>query len=248
MMSTVHSLFSDLASATDAVFIKHLKNILKRKCSDADFQVLIFLVNNIVIPDDIFEYIANCCFVRKDSLSYIIQRRLMFDEKIVQLVNLLEDLQIELMELTEVDNIMHDNGFQISECEKNYVMSLLCEGNKTKCDQFSIKNIQKNYKTTQSLLQNATCTIIQLADAKMLKTFMECMQSQGIIFCFNSKESSQHKRLYEWLKENIIRGLTTNDRLGWQSGPDSGKWPSTSLRDYVQTLCQLYESEVQRLT
>ncbi|KAK4880209.1 hypothetical protein RN001_008355 [Aquatica leii] len=53
-------------------------------------------------------------------------------------------------------------------------------------------------------------------------------------------KNEKHAEILLWIQKNISKGTHNPDAvLGWTSGPDSAKWPSTNLEDYKETLSYL---------
>ncbi|KAJ3640344.1 hypothetical protein Zmor_003648 [Zophobas morio] len=82
------------------------------------------------------------------------------------------------------------------------------------------------------------CRAAYLANHKALTTFFEALTIINYdSFTFKPSENQEHKRIFTWLKKNIVKGEANPELpLGWTEGPDAARWPSIKLDDYKKTL------------
>lgn len=235
-------MLSEIHSTIDKILGKHLRNVISRYSDHSDFYLLQEILKCTALPDDIFDFIANCSSVESYVLDHIIKVRLYLETRIQAIIDRISDLEYEIISAGDLNNIIDSDNLTLLPFEKDYIFTLLHENSCSDMQtRYPADNIKHHYKSTQSLLGCAIRKVIHLADYEMLRTFYECMQNNNIHFKFEYGESDQHYDLYKWLIDNIVKGCTSNNRLGWKCGPDSGKWPSTSVQNYIKTLAFLYE-------
>lgn len=232
----------EIDSSVEKILSKYLKGVISRYSDESDFELLIQILNSTVVPSDIFNFIANCSGVELNVLDYIIKRRLNLDTKVTMVIKSLCDSKYDSVSVLELYHLLEGiENLQLLPFEKLFVASLLRGDDPfTSIERFPSTNIEKRYQSTQSLLDEAICKVIYMADYEMLRHFLHCIKINSLNFHFDHTESGQHHKVFKWLTDNIVKGCTTTQKLGWRSGPDSGKWPSTNLENYVKTLSCLY--------
>lgn len=227
----------------DTVYRKYIQSILKNPSSE-DLQLLQIILNKTVVPDEAFSWIAQNYHSNVKIISYIIKRKLYGDRMIKKVLKALDCYGYNSFSANKIDVLLNESNISLNTYEKNYLFSLLM-GKKLNPNNFEklypFENIADNFKSTETLVHEAICNVAYLADCKILKALIEAAKQNNIEFKFIPE--NDHIKLFSWLKTNIVKGLTTEERLGWDSGPDSAKWPSINLSDYINTLACLFETQ-----
>lgn len=237
------SVLAPLCLDLDNVYKKYIKCILQNPSSE-DIQFLQCILNKTVVPDDVFTWISENYRSNAKIISFIIKRKLSTDKLVKRVINFLSGFEYNSFSAIRIDTLLSESNISINTYEKNYLFTLLM-GKKFAVENFDklypFDNIKLNFKDTQTLVGKAICTSAYLADCKLLRNLIDAAKQNNINFKFNL-ENNDHENVYSWLKSNISKGCTTNDRLGWDEGPDSAKWPSFNLKDYIDTLSCLFET------
>lgn len=244
MSALSYTTLAPLCLDLDSVYKKYIKCILQNPSSE-DLQLLQCILKKTVVPDKAFYWIAQNRRSNVKVISYIIKRKLYVDKLIKKVIKALTVYEYNSFSASSIDVLLSDSNIPLNVYEKNYLFSLLME-KKVSPQNFDklypFENITKNFKDTAALLEEAICDIAYLADCKGLKNMIEAASQNNIHFKFDPE--AKHEKLFSWLKTNIVKGCTSEDRLGWESGPDSAKWPSFNLSDYITTLACLIETEI----
>lgn len=166
------------------------------------------------------------------------------DKLIKRVIKTLSDYEYNSFSANKIDTLLSESNISINTYEKNYLFSLLMEKHFSPQNfdkLYPFENIAKNFISTENLVHKCICDTAYYADCKMLRHLLEAAKQNNIEFKFQPETDTSHEKVFSWLKTNIVKGCSSDDRLGWQSGPDSGKWPSFILKDYVDTLSCLFE-------
>lgn len=248
------SMWCSLSAPICNVFNYIINRIVRSACHD-DLPLLNYILNQTVVPDDAFKWIAQSKRSNVDLISYLIKRRLWWDKQIDSIVNILEKTDRNFQSCTQIDKLLEENRIHLSIYEKHYLFALLT-GEKSSdplekillqdkiydCNaSFPVVAISERYIPTADLIEEAFCETARLADHKMLKNIIRAAEENHLHCDFDPEYDSDHKEVLSWLQKNIVRGCSGDKKLGWTDGPDSVKWPSTELKDYVKTLDCLYE-------
>lgn len=242
MSALALQVLSPLCVDLDAVYRKYIKCILENPCSE-DIQFLQCILNKTTVPDEAFSWISENYRSNVKTISCIIKRRLYMDKLIKKVLKALSGYEYNSFSANRIDAFLTESHISLNTYEKNYLFTLLMETKFSSLNfdkLYPFENITKNFKSTESLVHETICNTAYLADCKILKDVIEAAKQNNIEFKFIPE--TDHKKLFSWLKTNIVKGLTTPDRLGWESGPDSAKWPSINLSDYINTLACLFET------
>ena len=245
-----------LSAPICSVFDSNIKRIIRSTCHE-ELPLLRYMLSQTVVPDDAFKWITQSKRADIDITSYLIKQHLSWDKKIEDILKLLETSEdgsiIETAEdnfysCTQIDNLLEANRIHLSIYEKIYLFTLLI-GEKTEdtLDQdklntlFPVSNILHNWITIEELLDDAFCEAARLANHKMLQSIKTAAEENGLYCVFNPEYNPHHEEVLSWIEENIVKGCRGEKDLGWSEGPDSAKWPSNDLKDYVKTLNCLYD-------
>lgn len=232
------SVLFDYTTSTYAVY----KNQLKDEILYSDSHVLFnLLLSKIVVPDEAFKWIVNRAESNVNIINSILENRVKFDKKYDQIVDILSASEFENLSCKQAYSLLLRNGLRLSLYEKHFFFTLLT--NKKSYDweeEYELKNIFTRYKHVHHFVDELICEAIQYADSHLLKNVVKAAAEQGIKYVFDSNTPS-HAKVLSWLKRNIVKGCSGEEnKLGWVCGPDSGRWPSTHLKDYIDTLACLY--------
>lgn len=234
---------SPLCIELDSVYKKYIRDILENPSSE-DLQLLQIILNKTVVPDEAFSWIAQNYHSNVKIISYIIKRKLYGDRIIKRVIKALSCYGYRSFSANRIDVLLSESNISLNTYERNYLFSLLM-GKKLDPSNFDklypFENIADNFKTVDTLVHEAICDAAYLTDYRILKNLIEAAKQNNIDFKFVPE--TEHKKIFSWLQTNIVKGLTTEERLGWENGPDSAKWPSSNLKDYITTLACLFETQ-----
>lgn len=232
-----------------SVFDSNIKRIVRSACHE-ELPLLRYILSQTVVPNDAFKWFTESKGSDIDIISYLIKQHLLWDKKMEDIIMLLEtsedglikNLEEEIYSCTQLDNMLEANRIYLSIYEKIHLFNLLI-GEKTEdtLDQdklnklFPFSNIIAEYIPTQDLIHEAFFEAVRLADHKMLQSIKTAAEENGLYCVFNPECDPHHQEVLSWIEENIVKGCR-GENLGWSEGPDSAKWPSTELKDYVKTL------------
>lgn len=237
----------DLSVNIYKAFNNKLKRIIHHNRVD-QMCLLHHILKQSVVPDEAFKWLTESTRSSVELISCLIKERLCLDKKIQNVISALDEWDRQYMSCDSVDLLLKDNNIDLSLYEKVFLFSLLtgdtdmediCSNYK---DSFPIKNISLNYDSTVNLLDDAFCKAARLADHKLLKNIVKAAGVHNLCCEIDPDTDLEHKKVIDWLNENVIKGIQGENRLGWKEGPDSAKWPSTKLHDYIKTLDCLYEN------
>ena len=239
------------------VFNSNISRIIRSACYE-ELPLLRYIISQTVVPDDAFKWITQSKRSDIDIISYLIKQHLSWDKKIDDILKLLEtsedDSLLETSEddsysCTQIDNMLEANRIYLSIYEKIHLFTMII-GDKNSLGQdkpydhnmaFPWAKIFEDCLTTEDLIDEAFCEVARLADHKMLQCIKTAAEKNGLYCEFDPEYNPHHKEVLSWLEDNIARGCRGEKDLGWSEGPDSVKWPSTELKDYVKTLNCLYD-------
>lgn len=237
------SVLSPLCLDLDCVYRKYIKLILQSPTSE-DIQFLQCILNKTVVPDEAFSWIVESYSCNVKTISFIIKKKLYTDKLIKKVITFLSAYEYNSFSANKIDALLSESSISLNVYEKNYLFTLLMEKkfNPQHFDKLHpFDNITKNFKDTQTLVHEAILDAAYLADCKILKPLLEAAKQNNIEYKYNSERSADEK-VVTWLKSNIVKGCTTEDRLGWESGPDSSKWPPFLVKEYIDTLSCLFNT------
>ncbi|KAJ8933582.1 hypothetical protein NQ318_015969, partial [Aromia moschata] len=95
-------------------------------------------------------------------------------------------------------------------------------------------NITLNYKNIDWSLDKAICEAVYFTQHSFLENIYRVIIRNNVNYKFDLENNEEHKQLMQWLSRNIVKG-SGGAPVGWSCGPDSGKWPATTLEDYIKT-------------
>lgn len=237
----------ELSSDLFKVLNYKLRNILQRNRVE-QLPLLCYILEQSVVPDNAFKWFTESSRSSVELISCLIKHRLCLDKKIESVVDILDDNGKEYLSCDEVDLLLRENNIELSLYEKYFVFTLLIGDVNSddityKCNQqFPAKNIYSNYSITADLVDDAFCNAARFADHKMMKNIQTAAEEHHLQCEIDPDSDSEHQKVLTWVQENVAKGCRSEGDLGWCDGPDSGKWPSTKLHDYIKTLDCLYES------
>lgn len=214
-MNKTTSMLFEINSSVEKILLKYLKRVISRFSDESDFELLTQILNSTVVPSDIFNFIANCSAVKLNVLDYIIKKRLNLDTKVTMVIKSLCDLKYDSVSVLELYYVLEESeNLQLLPFEKLFIASLLRGDDPfTSTERYPSTNIEKRYQSTQSLLDEAICKVIYMADYEMLRHFLHCIKSNSLNFHFNHTESGEHHKVFKWLTDNIVRGCITTKNL-----------------------------------
>lgn len=248
------SMFSRLYASISDVFNRIVRRIVRKNCIE-ELPLLHYVLDLSVVPDDAFKWLSQSMRPSVEIISLLIKKRLSWDKRMNIINKLLENSPYREISCIEIEKLLEGDRIYLSPYEKHYLFTLLTEEKSDDafdrlhrrdklydCSKsFSVKNVYLNYSPTETLVEEAICDAARLADHRLLKNIITAATENDMQCRFNPEEDPDHKAVLSWVQENLIKGCSGDDRLGWSMGPDSARWPSTELKDYVKTLDCLYE-------
>ncbi|CAH1997992.1 unnamed protein product [Acanthoscelides obtectus] len=234
---TYYSLFMQLCHVTEEVLKKQFRQFVSQNPEKREFPVLSFVLEEITVPDEVFNWIANADSCHPDVLSSVITRKKHLDWVVQETLPSLKDTGCEVLSIKEFGDLLADMHCTPSAYEQYNLCKLFSDSNYEDVDQpHPVENITKRYKDTVSHIDETTCKIAYLADCASLKSLIDVIQQHDIKFVFHIENKIRHYTVFKWLKKNVAKGNIGDKSLGWSSGPCGVKWPSTKFEDYVACL------------
>lgn len=246
------SMLCSLAEPICSVFNDFIRRIVKYN-SLKELPLLYFILSQTVVPDNSFKWLVSSMRSSIDIISCLIKHRLWLDNRVDSILRLVEDSEEDEISCSELDEVLLQNNIYLSVYEKHYIFRLLSkqerqdsslywkEGDFYECNKpYPIRNISVNYRPTKDLVMDAICQAADLADHALLRQILTAASTFDIPCAFDPQTHVEHAEVLAWIHENILKGCKGEKNLGWIEGPDSAKWPSTELKDYVKTLDCLY--------
>lgn len=232
-----------MQEANEKIYDKYLRNALLLEGSLHSQNAINFLVGkeDFIIPSDIFTFIAlKQDAVNFDTLCILLQQRIYLDNYITSIVNICKRNNLNLLSLKKLDSILTICSFEKNLSRKLYLLKLLagsdtCVGVTLK--EYPLENIVKYHKNVLACVDDFICQTGFLADFRRVKICIEAIKTKQVKYLFQPFANTKHNDIMQWLKRNIAKGRNDAQAiLGWECGPDSGRWPSTVLDDYEITL------------
>lgn len=224
-----------------------INRIIGTNCID-QLPLLAFILNQSVVPDNAFLWIVESLRSSIELISFLIKQRLWLDQKMDTIIDMLQKCDNEMQSCNDLDRLLTENEIILTIYEKHYLFTLLTADEKQDiilwnqdkpydCSKsYPVRNISMNYIPTEDLLDDAFCEAARLADYKLMKNILTAAAEHNLQCQFDPENDPEHRKVLSWVQENIIKGCKGEKDLGWSMGPDSAKWPSTELKDYVKTL------------
>lgn len=234
------SFLCNLRASIYKVYESSIRSIIA--CSNVqDLSLLHYILSKTVVSDNVFQWIVQSTKSNSQIISCLIKNKLSFAQKLEQIMKVLDDSRLEQINCVELEKLLIKAHISLKSQEKHYLFTLLTNHDSNDyCKRFPVENIYNNHEPVDCLIDEAIHNAAYFADHVLLKHIIEAASQNGIKCEFDPEDPS-HNKLLPWLKENIIKGCGGKNDLGWRDGPDSGKWPSTELKDYLKTLLLLYE-------
>ncbi|KAK4880586.1 hypothetical protein RN001_008732 [Aquatica leii] len=245
MMDVGLQIALEAQQAKEKVYEKYLKNAIRFNVTDSAKETLAFLLKkeNFVVPSDIISFAALYGNkLRVDDLCQLLDKRRSLDNYVNNIVSVCKTEKCESINLNKLDDILVLHSLERNISFKLYILKLLSNFNIINACHlnYPVQNILKNHKDIKSCIDECICNASYLADVQILKKFITALICRNICFKFNPSENEKHAEILLWIQKNISKGTHHPDAvLGWTSGPDSAKWPSTNLEDYKETLSYL---------
>uniref|UniRef100_A0A1Y1KRB6 Uncharacterized protein n=1 Tax=Photinus pyralis TaxID=7054 RepID=A0A1Y1KRB6_PHOPY len=218
----------ELFQSSHIIYTKHLKSALMDIWSIENYVIINQILQNIVIPDECFNWCIKSTNVCCNKLTFLFDKKEELDCTVRHFVNRFSILS----EMCVSNNLalLPEVPLHI----RMYILDLVKDA------QFNVDSIVKNYKNFLCIMDDAMCTAIEYANVKALEMLYDICIKRNVQYRFRPYEDARHKKVYNWILENIRRGSEVpNASLGWTCGPDSAFWPSTQLSDYKRTFTLL---------
>lgn len=220
------SLSYNLYKSEKGSLLKELKNALKFNNEFQARQVLMKVGHN--IPVEAFTWITFRNDPSRELLDLLCHRKLLADEFVDRLINSINISQVTVFDILGVVLRTHPN---LSRNDIFFTQELLSNGNPCSLAKFPVSNISTNYVRFMDSLHDITLECVYYAQPKILKMMIELLQKYKVYYYFDPLTPGKQRSVFEWLIGNL-RKIRHGQWIGWRTGPDSGKWPSTDAEDY----------------
>lgn len=213
-----------------------LRNALQRN-NEFDAK-MVFMRMGYQVPYESFMWIAYNTVPSLSLLDLLFHRQLVCDDFVNNFINSSNDLS----ELTVYDVIkqLTNSDTNFGTKDVYFIQELLSDGDPTQFRKYPITNIKKNYKDIYFCLNEIILDTAYYAQSQILENIVHLIKKYGLRYQFQPLEIGKHKAVYQWLLGNLAKSRRA-EALGWSSGPDSGKWPSTNIIDYESVCNLLYQ-------
>ena len=233
-MSDYSEVQYDVFRNLKSTYTSHLKKfITENNCSGVEH-----LLNQMVVPEEVlnYRYLHNSS---QKVLEILIESKRQYDEFVENALKLFGKKKFhDIVDLNCITAICND--IQCKYSDENYktflLLNILNDRSYTKT--FCVGNIICNYKNLKYYYEKIICDGLYYANKDFVEMLLNIAESNWSIswtFRFKPTSRQSHKDIMKWLIENIRRG-NKGQQVGWETGPDSGIWPSTNIQDYVNTI------------
>lgn len=231
------------------------QRFLKNSILGDKHEMLNNILKNVIMPNEVFKWCTLNVHKTDDCLiKSLVTKKLELDNFINTVMRICYDNDahgcnfIKLGNLYSiVDQLKSANTIPTTLPYKTLLCELVTGGgdqsfsnwnNQDKMVKF--QNIMENYKDAIYCIDQAVCDSAYFANVELLRSFIDTLQQHNLHFKFDPIKHVRHQKLVGWIQKNIEIGeKDPMAHLGWKSGPDSGRWPSTNVSDYKNTLCLL---------
>lgn len=227
----------------EEVYTNYLKDCVKSNDCDGVKCSL----ENIIVPCSVltFDILENTSV---NIIELLIESKIKNDDFVSAIYSFCKLHNIESIHAEDIDRILTHFNLQTENDYYNRYVIINLFNNKSKynCsswDYFSnlhSDNLLRNYKNIVQLANKIFCDCAYYCNVNFLVQFMSLIKKYNIVVKFNPMTEPTHRQVFEWLRVNIEKA-ENGIAVGWRSGPDSGKWPSTDPEDYF-AVCKYLRS------
>lgn len=203
-----------------------LKNALKLNNELHARQVLMKIGYN--VPVEAFTWITFRGDPSRELLDLLCHRKLLADEFVDRLINAITISEVTIFDVLVVVLRTHPN---LARNDIFFAQELLSNGNPCSLAKFPVSNISKNYVRFIDCSHEIILECIYYAQPKILEMMLEMLKKYKVCYNFDPLTPGKQRSVFEWLIANL-RNIRHGQLIGWRTGPDSGKWPSTDSEDY----------------
>lgn len=207
---------------------KHLR--LALKLSD-EFQVMDVLLRfGKQVPSEAFNWIT---YHPDPSLSVLEQ---LFNQKhrCDQFIkDCLKSITTPYMTTHDLKGLLTNTCATVTRNDVCFIQELLSNNAPLDPKPFPIENITANYITLPQCVDEIILETVYYAQPNILRKIIPLLQQYNITYTFEPLLPGRQKAAFQWLVDNL-QNIRFGRPIGWQTGPDSGKWPSTSSNDYTE--------------
>jgi DNA-directed RNA polymerase subunit L len=226
-----------LIKSTVDIYEKYFKMAILRE----DFTLINGILNKIVVPNKALVSAATY-----EIQKLIIDHKIKFDVFINKLRLTFQKNLCTDISFSALSKLLDDDDDDVNIYHKYFVYLLLT--NNEKYDwipndvnkQYPVENVFNNYKVLYRQIDEAFCSAVYYTNTGCLKNLISLIKEYNIPYKFQPDCHGPHSDTLIWIKNNILQGKD-GSAMGWRSGPDSGRWPSTVLQDYEDTLIIITE-------
>jgi hypothetical protein len=209
----------------------------KRAILKHDFTLMNQILDKIVVPNNALLWTTQTSSYEIQKL--ILDHKIKFDVFINKLRLIFKKKLCTDISFSALSKLLDDDDVNIYH---KYFVYLLMTNNE-KYDfiindtnkQYPVGNIFNNYKVLYQTIDEAFCSAVYYTNTVWLENIILLIKEYNIPYKFQPHCHETHSDTLIWIKKNIHQGKTGSP-MGWRSGPDSARWPSTILQDYEYTL------------
>lgn len=221
-------------------FIKRVIN--KNPTEDRAYIHVYKVIHRFVLPLSIFSWLFQSPNrVNVKFLQYVVKKKVEQDEYVKQITSVLRALNLELITIDKLDMILDQTVISKNEFHKSLIFELLIgelySSSTDRQQTYRVDGISDRYRTLASELTNTIYEVGFQADHKLFSELIKLMSTNNIEFTFEPERNLDHKYIYTWVKENVIKGLK-GERVGCsiEDTPYKYRRPSNIFEDYLKTL------------
>lgn len=208
--------------------------------SQNNYQLVHNILEKVVIPDNAIYWMALRDTSDIELLKKMFTKKLQCDIFIEQLDDVFHHECITHLTIYRLREVIKRHFPSINQYFRIFLEKLLIlNDNYLLVDHYSksypANNISINYNNISWSIDKAVCEAIYFTQYEFLEKLYQVITRNNLKFKLEIKYNLEHKQLIKWLEDNISEGRNGLP-VGWTEGPDSAKWPSTSLEDYVKTM------------
>lgn len=224
-------------------YVNFIKKVISQNPPEDHAYVQVYkVIHRFVLPLNIFSWLFQSPNgVNVKCLHYVVKRKVEQDEYVKQIMSVLRVLNLELITIEKLDSILDQTVISKNAFHKTMIFELLIgdiySSSTDRLQSYRVDGISERYLNLASALKQAVYEVGFQADYKLLIEIIKLMAANNIEFNFDPEGNLDHKYIYSWVKDNVIRGLN-KESVGCsiEDSPYKYRKPSNFFDDYLKTL------------
>lgn len=213
---------------------------------DSEYIHLYKVLHRFILPLNIFSWIFQSINgVNEKFFHHIVKKKLEQDKFVNEVLDVLRAMHFEVINIDQLDNIFEGIAYK-NDFHTYFIFELLTEvsysSNMDRQQSHRVNHIRDRYLTLIQTLNQGIYEVGMQPDHTFLTKIMKIMKTNNVNFKFDKENYLEHNYIYEWIRENVIKGLSGHP-VGCRSEVvNMYKTSSNNLEDYLKTLLILHEN------